>query len=94
MKDIPPCTRCGQCCKEATVCDLRGWVSADRNPHFTGTCDQLVMSEDGVATCKAIQSVFENPDIWHPATREFITKRFIGRGCEKFIYGDSDYKEC
>jgi hypothetical protein len=77
-----PCTQCGNCCRSATVCDLRGWVAADRNPHFVGTCDQLVENGDGTTSCKVIQSAIANDIPWYDPTRQWLLTTFVGRGCE------------
>jgi hypothetical protein len=81
-----PCTRCGKCCREATVCDLRRWMAADRNSRFVGTCDQLVENGDGTTSCKAILSAIANDKpngrTWHEEGRQWLLTKFVGRGCE------------
>lgn len=76
------CSRCGRCCIDAKVCDLKGWVSEDRNSKIIGVCDQLVELPDGSYKCLAIQSAFENSLHWDEKSRIWITTVFVGRGCE------------
>jgi hypothetical protein len=80
----PPCTRCGDCCREAHACDLRGWIVKDRHAaRFEGICDQLVENDDGTTSCKVIESAIANEPEWEEKTRLWIVNTFVGRGCEK-----------
>lgn len=79
---MKPCTRCGECCKTATACEIRGWFAEDHNQRFSAPCDQLEFAADGTASCRAIASMFTTPEIWYPPTLKFITEEFLGRGCE------------
>lgn len=76
------CKRCGRCCKEAKICDLKGWVSENHDAKIVGVCDQLIKLEDGTFSCLAIKSAFEKTLPWYEKTRVWITETFIGRGCE------------
>jgi hypothetical protein len=77
-----PCRRCGQCCREATVCDLHGWFADDRSPKIEGTCKHLGMNPDGTAFCEVIRSAIANDRPWHGPTRDWITGVLLTRGCE------------
>lgn len=72
------------------MCDLRGWwyqldfpdKSAAR---FNGLCDQLIDNGDGTTSCRVIQDMFaEQPTReWYEPTRQWITKTFVGQGCDR-----------
>ncbi len=76
------CVRCGDCCRKATRCDLRRWVTRDVAP-FTSPCDQLLEYENGTTACKVIQAAIDNTLDWHEPTRRWIVEEFVGRGCQK-----------
>ena len=80
------CVRCGKCCLETDVCDLRGWVVKDKegkhlNKFPKGKCDQLYFINN-IAYCRVIESAFNNPKIWSEKTRKWLVTVFVGCGCE------------
>ena len=68
------CKRCGKCCEQATVCDLRGHmfrpeISFLDSCRFEAPCDQLIRHEDGTCSCNVILDMIRNPDRWNEKGR-------------------------
>ena len=54
------CTQCGECCRKATICDIRGWLATDRKPTIPKTgCEFLITNATGT-TCLGIKQAFDN----------------------------------
>ncbi len=80
---VKQCTRCGECCKNATTCILRGWIYKDgKKDKFEPLCDQLVQHTNGTTSCKAVKMAIKGTTGWDENTRLWITDNMIGRGCE------------
>ncbi len=81
-----PCVRCGNCCRQGGICDIRVWTirpyNTSTNAKFNGTCDLLIEGDDGTTSCKGIVMAFDKNVEWHEKTRQFVTQRLVGCGCD------------